>query len=76
MIDERTVRYRDDEAVYAGVDGENLLIPSANPRNHYEAIIVPGSLGVGPNHEMHAETLVEHGLAVCVIDPFGVSRSR
>ena len=37
-------------------------------------IIVPGSLGVGPNHEMHAETLLAEGFAVCVVDPFG-SRS-
>ncbi len=34
-------------------------------------IVVPGSLGVGPNHEMHAETLVAEGFAVCVVDPFG-----
>lgn len=97
---ERQIRYRDDEVVYAGVAGENLVIPSANPRNHHEAvtnpegaprvdidaklfvpdgtdgrplptvIVVPGSLGVGPNHEMHAETLVSAGFAVCVVDPF------
>jgi len=34
-------------------------------------IVVPGSLGVGPNHEQHAETLVAEGYAVCVVDPFG-----
>ncbi len=96
---ERTVRYRDDDVTYAGVRGENLVVPSANPRNHHEAItnptgcapvdidaklfvppgagpfptviVVPGSLGVGPNHEAHAETLVGAGFAVCVVDPFG-----
>lgn len=96
---ERETRYRDDTVTYAGVVGENLTIPSANPRNHHQAvtdprgcprvdidaklfvpeadvalptvIIVPGSLGVGPNHEAHAETLVAAGFAACVIDPFG-----
>ena len=34
-------------------------------------IVVPGSLGVGPNHQAHAETLVSNGYAVCVVDPFG-----
>ncbi|MEM9516780.1 MAG: dienelactone hydrolase family protein [Actinomycetota bacterium] len=34
-------------------------------------MVVPGSLGVGPNHEAHATTLVESGYAVCVMDPFG-----
>ena len=92
-------RYRDRTVEYAGVVGENLEIPSANPINYYEAInvsdeiekvsidgklfvpgdkelnplviIVPGSLGVGPNHEAHAETLVSEGYAVFVLDPFG-----
>ena len=96
---ERSIRYRDDHVVYAGVVGENLAIASAGPRNHHQAItdpascapvtidaklfvpdadqplptviIVPGSLGVGPNHEQHAETLVAAGYAVCVVDPFG-----
>lgn len=97
---ERTIRYRDDDVTYAGVVGENLLIPSADPINHHQAItdlgsaptveidaklfvpsgasgtplptvvVLPGSLGVGPNHEMHAETLVDAGFAVCVVDPF------
>ncbi len=94
-------RYRDRTATYAGVVGEDLSIPSANPVNHHQAItdpdgcerieidaklfvpgdavgnplptvmVVPGSLGVGANHEAHAETLVAAGLAVCVLDPFG-----
>ena len=94
----RSIRYRDDRVVYAGVIGENLAITSAGPRNHHQAItdpdgcapvtidaklfvpdadqplptviIVPGSLGVGPNHEQHAATLVGAGYAVCVVDPF------
>jgi dienelactone hydrolase len=99
MVEVRSTRYRDEEVVYAGVRGEDLVVPSANPRNHHEAItrsrpsdevlidaklfvppndeplptviIVPGSLGVGPNHEQHAATLVAEGFAVCVVDPFG-----
>jgi len=98
--DAQVGRYRDRQTVYAGLEGTPLTTPSANPRNHHQAIadpggcpavgidaklfvppdrggpvpaviIVPGSLGVGPNHEMHAETLVGAGFAVCVIDPFG-----
>ena len=96
---ERLTRYRDDDVTYADVAGEDLVVPSANPRNHHQAvtdpqgcpsididaklfvpsadqalptvILVPGSLGVGPNLEAHAETLVESGFAVCVVDPFG-----
>ncbi len=34
-------------------------------------IVVPGSLGVGPNHRQHAETLVGAGYSVFLIDPFG-----
>jgi len=97
-MDQRETRYRDDHVVYAGIEGENLVIPSANPINHHHAItdpggcepvdidaklfvppgagpkpavmVVPGSLGIGPNHETHAETLVGAGFAVCVVDPF------
>lgn len=92
-------RFRDRTITYAGVTGEVLALPSANPINHHQAItdprgceaididaqlfvppstgqpatviVVPGSLGVGPNHEQHAETLVGAGFAVCLIDPFG-----
>lgn len=93
-------RYRHSDVRCAGVLGQNLTIPSADPVNHHQAItdlasapqvdvdaklfvppgaegpvatvvIVPGSLGVGPNHEMHAATLVEEGFGVCVLDPFG-----
>lgn len=100
MAQARTTRYRDRDTSYAGVRGQALSVPSANPRNFHQAIsrpadcppvtidaklfvadsskpdqpcvmVVPGSLGVGPNHEQHAETLVEAGFAVCVVDPFG-----
>ncbi len=47
-----------------------LFVPDS-PEPHPTVIVVPGSLGVGPNHEAHAETLFELGFAVCVIDPFG-----
>jgi dienelactone hydrolase len=97
-MDQRETRYRDDHVIYAGVEGENLVISSADPVNYHQAItdpggapaididaklflpaapdplpavmIVPGSLGVGPNHEAHAERLVAEGFAVCVVDPF------
>ncbi|MEM9606324.1 MAG: dienelactone hydrolase family protein [Actinomycetota bacterium] len=99
MADARTIRYRDEDSVYAGVAGEVIELESANPVNHHQAItdpggaervtidgklfvppgkgerpavmIVPGSLGVGPNHEAHAETLVGAGFVVFVVDPFG-----
>ena len=97
MAEARTIRYRDDDVIYAGVRGENLAIPTRDPATHHQAmtalteapaqtidgklfvpdgatgetvIVVPGSLGVGPNHEAHAETLVGEGYVVCVIDPF------
>ena len=47
-----------------------LFVPDTGERPPV-VIVVPGSLGVGPNHELHAETLVAAGFAVCVIDPFG-----
>ena len=34
-------------------------------------IVVPGSLGVGPNHRAHAATMLEAGFAALLIDPFG-----
>ncbi|MDH4169783.1 MAG: dienelactone hydrolase family protein [Acidimicrobiia bacterium] len=34
-------------------------------------MVVPGSLGVGPNHLAHAETLVASGFAAFLLDPFG-----
>jgi dienelactone hydrolase len=95
----QTERFRDRLITYAGVQGERLTIPSANPINHHQAIndptgcepididaqlfvppgvdrpptviVVPGSLGVGPNHEQHTETLVAAGFAACLLDPFG-----
>ncbi len=47
-----------------------LFVPSSDAPLP-TVMVVPGSLGVGPNHEAHAETLVEAGFAVCVVDPFG-----
>lgn len=51
------------------IDGK-LFVPDADAPLP-TVVIVPGSLGVGPNHEMHAETLVGEGFAVFVLDPFG-----
>ncbi|MEM9132263.1 MAG: dienelactone hydrolase family protein [Actinomycetota bacterium] len=47
-----------------------LFVPVAESRPA-TVIVVPGSLGVGPNHEQHAATLVDAGFAVCLLDPFG-----
>ena len=35
-------------------------------------IVVPGSLGVGPSHVAAARLLTDHGVAACVVDPFGL----
>lgn len=51
------------------IDGK-LFTPS-DQRGQPAVIVVPGSLGVGPNHRAHAESLVEAGYAVLVLDPFG-----
>ena len=51
------------------IDAKMFLPDSADPLP--AVMMVPGSLGVGPNHEAHAETLVGEGFAVCVLDPFG-----
>jgi dienelactone hydrolase len=51
------------------IDGKLFLPKSKKPLPI--VIIVPGSLGVGPNHKMHAETLVNEGYAVFLLDPFG-----
>jgi len=49
-----------------------LFVPDATDgRPPATVIVVPGSLGVGPNHEQHAETLFDAGFAVCLLDPFG-----
>ncbi|MEM7339848.1 MAG: dienelactone hydrolase family protein [Actinomycetota bacterium] len=52
------------------IDGQ-LFVPTASGGPHATVIVVPGSLGVGPNHLAHAETLFAAGWAVFVIDPFG-----
>lgn len=51
------------------VDGKLFARPDDPPRPL--VVVVPGSLGVGPNHLAHAETLLEEGFAVFVLDPFG-----
>lgn len=55
-----------DDAVT--IDGK-LFVPDG--ASGATVVIVPGSLGVGPNHEQHAETLVAAGYVVFVLDPFG-----
>jgi len=95
-----SARFRESETVLAGVAGQVVDIPSANPLNYHQmvsrpaemprltvdgklflpkdakgrqpvVVIVPGSLGIAPSHLVHAETLLGHGLAVFVLDPFG-----
>ena len=61
-----TRRRRSDDVV---IDAKLFVPASDEPLP--TVIIVPGSLGVGPNHEQHAQTLVAEGFAVCVVDPFG-----
>ncbi len=51
------------------VDGK-LFLPSGTDVVPL-VIVVPGSLGVGPNHVAHAETLLGTGVGVFVLDPFG-----
>jgi dienelactone hydrolase len=51
------------------IDGK-LFLPS-DERGQPAVIMVPGSLGVGPNHRAHSESLVTAGHAVLVLDPFG-----
>ena len=55
-----------DDAVT--LDGK-LFVPQGG--NGATVMVVPGSLGVGPNHEHHAETLVAAGFNAFVLDPFG-----
>ena len=51
------------------VDGKLFLPPADKPLPL--VMVVPGSLGVGESHLMHAGTLIEAGYAVFVLDPFG-----
>lgn len=52
------------------LDGK-LFLPEAAGRAATAAVaIVPGSLGIGPNHIAHAEALIDEGLAVLLVDPF------
>ncbi|NND75697.1 MAG: hypothetical protein HKN44_11890 [Ilumatobacter sp.] len=50
--------------------GATLFLPSGEA-NQPVVIMVPGSLGVGPNHVAHSETLVAAGFGVLLLDPFG-----
>jgi hypothetical protein len=50
-------------------DGKLFLPPVDGPLPL--VMVVPGSLGVGESHLMHAATLVEAGYGVFVLDPFG-----
>lgn len=54
------------------LDGKLFLRSADGPAP--VVVIVPGSLGVGPNHLAHAEALVGCGFGVLVVDPF-VARS-
>ncbi len=51
------------------VDGQLFARPDAD--RGPLVIVVPGSLGVGPNHVAHAERLVRERYSVFVLDPFG-----
>ena len=42
-MDTRETRYRDDHVVYAGVEGENLVVPSANANAAIKALIAGSS---------------------------------
>ncbi|MGI9604490.1 MAG: dienelactone hydrolase family protein [Acidimicrobiales bacterium] len=50
------------------IDGK-LFVPSSTPAPL--VMVIPGSLGVGPNHLAHAETMLDAGYAAFVLDPFG-----
>jgi dienelactone hydrolase len=52
------------------VGGKLFVPPSARGRMPV-VVVVPGSLGLEAVHLTHAETLVDLGLAVFVLDPFG-----
>jgi len=47
-----------------------LFLPSDQP-NQPVVIVVPGSLGVGPNHRAHTDTMVGQGFGALLLDPFG-----
>jgi dienelactone hydrolase len=48
-----------------------LLALPEGPGPHPAVMVVPGSVGVSPNHVLHARTLLEAGIAACLVDPFG-----
>jgi dienelactone hydrolase len=68
-VNYRQVVSGDLDAVHVTVDGQLFVRPEAS--NGPLVIVVPGSLGVGPNHRAHAERLVAEGYSVFVLDPFG-----
>jgi len=51
------------------IDGKLFLQPGDSPQPL--VMVVPGSLGVGPNHRAHSATLVAEGYSVFTLDPFG-----
>ncbi len=51
------------------IDGKLFLQPDDGPQP--VVMVVPGSIGVGPNHRAHAATLVAEGFSVFLLDPFG-----
>lgn len=55
------------------IDGKLFLQPASRVGDNPQPLVmvVPGSLGVGPNHQAHAATLVRHGFSVFLLDPFG-----
>ena len=59
-----------DGAEAITIDGK-LFVPPWRETPPPVVMVVPGSLGVGPNHLAHAETLVAHGFGAFLLDPFG-----
>ena len=55
-----------DEVTIVG----KLFLPTDQP-GQAVVMVVPGSLGVGPNHRAHSDTLVGEGYGVLLLDPFG-----
>ncbi len=52
------------------IDGKLFLRPDRSEPQPL-VIVVPGSLGVGPNHIAHARSLFDAGYATFLLDPFG-----
>jgi len=58
-----------DDVETVDIDAK-LFLPS-DEAGQTVVIVVPGSLGVGPNHRAHTETLVGQGFGALLLDPFG-----